>query len=280
MDKKTESNGNHFYGVTNGGLKLKEMEARVNKNNNKKTQKNTIVTITSGGRGCYFSRVQVSLFVFVLLLTLGVVVVLVVCYTGAKHYQKNNSRMDHSCTCFNDHQTHEKLLSVQTSVPTWTTIFNITIEPVPSLAKVSNVPEINIRLPGDVLPVHYDILLDVDIANATCKGSVKILVDVVKETKLLLLHAKHYFMSINPHKVYVYPYKLNTKEIPELRTDALELKHQFKDIDTEIYAIKLKEAMDPDVQYIIEIQEFTNRLYHDMKGMYLSSYKNKFGVKR
>ncbi|KAL4216276.1 hypothetical protein ACF0H5_024001 [Mactra antiquata] len=289
----SEQNGMHLNGVTNGGLKTKEMEARENiLKTSKKQQKETIVTITNGRRGCYFSRVQVSLFVFVLLLTLGVVVVLVVCYTGAKHYQNSRIQNGPMCKCPSEIVTHERLQSVQTSFQTSTgsdviQILNKTevdnsfrYDKIPLIYGISTQPKIDIRLPGDLLPVHYDIFLDVSIENAIYEGSVKILVDVIKATNLILLHTKHYVMSINRQLVYVYPYIPDNTDYPELRNDAFEIVRQFTDFKTEIYAIELEESLVPGTQYIIDIQSFTNFLRFDMNGMYMSSYKNKHGVKR
>ena len=47
----------------------------------------------------------------------------------------------------------------------------------------------SIRLPTDIKPVHYNILLDISVDSYTTEGTVDIKLDVLKATKQIILHS-------------------------------------------------------------------------------------------
>lgn len=273
MDKKTEQNGNHFLTVGNGSAKSKEQEARDSMTKSTSglsslRQKETIVTISNGEKGCYFSRLQVGVFVFVLLLTLSVMVVLVVCFSGSnRYYHKINSPFETVCDCAENQASYateaEETASYQT--------------PLPIRSKSADQPEIGIRLPGDVIPIHYDIELDVSIEKERYTGSVKILTTVLKETRLLILHAAPYILQINEDDIYIYLFE---GEHTDNTSAVIPIVKQFMDFNKDIHAIELKEPMQEGLQYIVYIKQFHGLILADLKGMYMSSYKDKDGGKR
>jgi len=46
----------------------------------------------------------------------------------------------------------------------------------------------NIRLPKTILPVHYEVFLDIDLEKLRFDGKVEILANVTSSTKLVLVH--------------------------------------------------------------------------------------------
>ncbi|XP_045184898.2 glutamyl aminopeptidase-like [Mercenaria mercenaria] len=280
MEKKVEQNGNHFLSIGNGSAKSKENEARASMTKSTSglsnlKQKETIVTISGGDKGCYFSRVQVGVFVFALLLTLSAVIVLVVCFSDSnRHFHRLNPTVENVCKCADSqvsYVTHpENTVALHTALAVRSTSEPFTI---------SDQPEIGIRLPGDVIPVHYDIDLDVSIDNENYTGSVKILTNCLKDTSLLILHVKPYILNVNEAEVYIYPLKKGDTNNTNNKS-FIPVTRQFMDFDKEIHAIELKEPMMKGIQYIIYIKDFQGFLFADLKGMYMSSYKNKNGDTR
>lgn len=275
-----EQNCNHLLGTANGSARSKEQEARASMTKSTSglsslKQKETIVTISGADKGCYFTRVQVGVFVFALLLTLSAVVVLVVSFSGSnRHFHRLNPSEDKVCQCTDQEVNYiphpENTVSFRTPLP-----IRSTSEPL----KISDQPEIGIRLPGDVIPVHYDIELDVRLEDKNYTGSVKILTNVYKNTNLLILHVKPYILKLNETEVYIYPIKEGQAN-DKYERSCIAVVSDFMDFDKEIHAFELKEPMLKGTQYIIYIRYFKGFLLADLKGMYLSSYKNKHGEKR
>ena len=58
-------------------------------------------------------------------------------------------------------------------------------------------------LPGEVVPVHYDLMLVVHMDNLTTRGEVSVEVQVVKATFNITLHANSTFVRIDHDKVAV-----------------------------------------------------------------------------
>ena len=58
-------------------------------------------------------------------------------------------------------------------------------------------------LPGEVVPVHYDLKLVVHMDNLTTRGEVVVMVKVAKATSNITLHANSTFVKIDHDKVAV-----------------------------------------------------------------------------
>ena len=67
-------------------------------------------------------------------------------------------------------------------------------------------------LPGEVVPVHYDLKLVVHMDNLTTRGEVVVMVKVVKATSNITLHANSTYVKIDHDKVAVKG--PNDKEVP------------------------------------------------------------------
>ena len=84
-------------------------------------------------------------------------------------------------------------------------------------------------LPGEVVPVHYDLKLVVHMDNLTTRGEVSVEVQVVKATFNITLHANSTFVRIDHDKVAV--------RGPDGREIAVE--GHTEDREKEFYTIKL-----------------------------------------
>ena len=84
-------------------------------------------------------------------------------------------------------------------------------------------------LPGEVVPVHYDLKLVVHMANLTTRGEVSVEVQVVKATFSITLHANSTFVRIDHDKVAV--------KGPDGKKIAVE--GHTEDREKEFYTIKL-----------------------------------------
>ena len=84
-------------------------------------------------------------------------------------------------------------------------------------------------LPGEVLPVHYNLSLQVNMEDFTTEGEVSILLDVVKPTKQITLH-------VHPDILLV---KLDEVKVRDM--DGIEGLVQGHELDTEkqFYTVKL-----------------------------------------
>ena len=84
-------------------------------------------------------------------------------------------------------------------------------------------------LPGEVVPVHYDLKLVVHMDNLTTRGEVSVKVRVVKATFNITLHANSSFVKIDHDKVVVKG--ANDQEIP--------VEGHTEDGEKEFYTLKL-----------------------------------------
>ena len=89
-------------------------------------------------------------------------------------------------------------------------------------------------LPGDVVPVHYDLKLVVHMANLTTRGEVSVEVEVVKATFSITLHANSTFVKIDHDKVAV--------KGPDGKEIAVE--GHTEDREKEFYTMKLASRVE------------------------------------
>lgn len=128
---------------------------------------------------------------------------------------------------------------------------------------------IEYRLSRDVVPHTYaiEINLDEEIKNKkTFRGTVEILVHVLKETTRLILHAVK--LDINPDHVSV---------IDELG-ESLAINPSIpSNATTETIAILLKTAVQADTELTVRIKDYQGVLHDDLAGIYKTSYKKPDG---
>ncbi|KAL3851044.1 hypothetical protein ACJIZ3_012926 [Penstemon smallii] len=120
------------------------------------------------------------------------------------------------------------------------------------------------RLPKFAIPKRYNLKLKPDLTTCKFSGSVQISVDVVSDTKLLVLNAAE--LSVNPKSV---KFTSNNKV-----AEAVEVELSEHD---EIVVIEFKESLPIGVGFLS--MEFEGTLTDRMKGFYRSSYEHN-GVKK
>ena len=89
-------------------------------------------------------------------------------------------------------------------------------------------------LPGEVVPVHYDLMLVVHMDNLTTREEVSVEVEVVKATFNITLHANSTFVRIDHDKVAV--------KGPDGKEIAVE--GHTEDREKEFYTIKLGSRLE------------------------------------
>ena len=129
---------------------------------------------------------------------------------------------------------------------------------------------LDIRLPGSITPVHYDIQIRPDIygdnpENFKFSGSVIITVDVKSSTDDIILHSNKLTIQKESIKVRLHG---ASDHIP-VDLDGIELipnPHQF-------LKIPMKSSLEAGKTYHVEIS-FSGKIENDLRGIYYSSYTN------
>lgn len=117
------------------------------------------------------------------------------------------------------------------------------------------------RLPSEVKPIHYDLLLHPELKNSTFSGNVTILIDVLDTRKTILLHQKD--LKITNTKLTTYG----------LETDyEIEIENT-KYSDHDMFIIVLKNDLKSGLYNLS--MKFNGSMANKMVGLYTSKYVNK-----
>ncbi|GFT57145.1 aminopeptidase N [Nephila pilipes] len=119
-------------------------------------------------------------------------------------------------------------------------------------------------LPGNVVPHHYNLTLQLFMPpqyNFTTRGNVEILIECIRETKLIVLHARN--LVVESENVVLVDEKpeINSSFSTNVSTDPLK-QHVL---------IHLNETLQPKSKYILEIP-FYGTINNISVGLYRSSY--------
>ncbi|XP_020286525.1 glutamyl aminopeptidase-like isoform X2 [Pseudomyrmex gracilis] len=117
------------------------------------------------------------------------------------------------------------------------------------------------RLPSEVKPVHYDLLLHPVLENSTFIGNVTILIDVLDKRKTILLHQKD--LKITDTKLTTYG----------LETDYEVEIEDTKYADHDMFVVVLKNDLKPGLYNLSMV--FNGSMANKMVGLYTSKYVNK-----
>ncbi|XP_073141982.1 aminopeptidase M1 [Henckelia pumila] len=115
------------------------------------------------------------------------------------------------------------------------------------------------RLPKFAIPSHYDLRLKPDLIACKFAGAVKITVDVVSDTKFLVLNSAE--LSINPKSVI---FAANDKVVESVGVELCA--------EDEIAVVEFKESLPIGVGFLS--MEFDGTLNDRMKGFYRSTYEH------
>ena len=155
-------------------------------------------------------------------------------------------------------------------------------------ARSTYFPYKNIRLPGDITPLRYQLFLHPNITNKadlSFTGTVSILVKVNKDSvSSVLLHSKD--LTIKKINLYEIPKDWESKskgkdplfDIEDIK-DVADIKYKDYLTDNkknEMIMIRLKDTdtLDNTLLYVLKIK-FGAKLSTGLEGFYLSSYKKK-----
>ena len=121
-----------------------------------------------------------------------------------------------------------------------------------------------IRLPKDIVPEHYDMLIRVYLDNLTFSGNSNITIEVKDETDKILFH-------IN---------KINiTSVVVSQRGTVFGIKDQFPAKKRQFYVVILDRSMTVG-QYDLRLTFVANVETQELNGLYKSTYKNSTGGTR
>ncbi|XP_068743771.1 glutamyl aminopeptidase-like isoform X2 [Montipora capricornis] len=122
----------------------------------------------------------------------------------------------------------------------------------------------NVRLPNNIVPDHYDVLLSIDLENSKFSGEVDILVNVTEPTENVLVHVNK--MNVSSALV-----------VKASSGDQLEIQRKFWFEKNQFYVIILNSVLEKGTQYKIRMK-FKAELTDDLAGLYKSTYKMRNGT--
>ena len=228
--------------------------------------KETIVSIENSSKRCYFTRLQVGIFALSFLLTIALVVLLLVFVGHNKRQSPPFVNIAEECHCPKDHVTQEAHVQEEDISSTVSTVETL---------ESSDAPTNGVRLPRHLEPIHYDIKLSVSLKNKSFHGSVQMHVFAHRSTRYVVFHIKSFYLHILKSDVNV---TLLTETNENNRI--YDIVRQHEDYNKEIYVLELKQKLSEGYNYSININTFNGHLSGDLKGLYLSSYKDATGQKR
>ena len=126
-------------------------------------------------------------------------------------------------------------------------------------------PWMNVRLPQDIVPMTYEIMLDVDLMMSVVAGDINITCNVTTPTRYVLIHAKD--MDVGATHVS-YP---GNSALDLVNTSSYEM--------NDFYIIQLKEMLLTGPPVSVHIA-FNYTLRKDLAGFYRSSYTSSEGTKQ
>lgn len=124
-------------------------------------------------------------------------------------------------------------------------------------------PWLHMRLPQTVVPVHYDLTIHPNLTTLSFTGVVRIQVDVLEDTKAIILHAK---------QLKTFNVKLKTPE----GLSSLEV---IKNSVHQQLALLSHEVIPKGRDYEVHM-EFAANLSDSFHGFYKSSYRTSSGELR
>lgn len=146
----------------------------------------------------------------------------------------------------------------------------------PTQATTQSPVKLNYRLPGDLIPNHYDIMLDVQFTNQTANnksfpynGFVKINFTCIKETNQLVFHMN----QINITRI-----TLKGINDTSFGNDLTDFNWSFED-ERQFFQASLPRILQKGYSYSVLI-DYIGYLQDDNVGFYRSSYVTKDGIRR
>ena len=96
-------------------------------------------------------------------------------------------------------------------------------------------------LPGEVLPLHYNLSLQVDMEDFTTEGEVSILLDVVRPTKQITLHVHPDIVTVAHNEV----------KVKDMGGKEWSVEGHAVDAEKQFYTVKLSEGGKPGSKLVL-----------------------------
>ncbi|XP_028399989.1 glutamyl aminopeptidase-like [Dendronephthya gigantea] len=132
--------------------------------------------------------------------------------------------------------------------------------------KDSGKPWLNIRLPSKVLPIHYDMLIKVNLKDLEFSGKSTISFQVTESTNVILFH-------INKLRIR------NAQVLGKSEKKHLKVRKQFEYKRHQFYVLILVEELDVG-EYKLKLNFDGDIETKELNGFYKSTYKTKDGKTR
>ena len=135
-------------------------------------------------------------------------------------------------------------------------------------------PWYKIRLPQNILPIHYELYLDPYLEQNTFQGEVSILIKVTEKSdymSYILIHINE--MNVTNAKVYK-PAKFNSATPGE----EVALKDTFEYPENDFFVFQLEDDLEVG-QYVL-VMAYKSTFSSQLNGLYISTYTNEKGEKR
>lgn len=123
-------------------------------------------------------------------------------------------------------------------------------------------PWSQVRLPANIKPSHYNIILSIDLTKPNFNGTVSIWIKISIITSYILLHTSNMNVTLVEVK------KESGEQIP--------VKRYFDFDKNQFLVIELESPLDQGT-YITTV-EYSGKYSADLRGLYKSSYRDKNGV--
>ena len=140
-------------------------------------------------------------------------------------------------------------------------------------------PYDDIRLPGNVIPIHYRIYLHPNITDGKFgfTGNVRILLEVKKSTNSIILHSK----SLKIISTELFEDEDNWDPEADYDKDNVRVTVSGtpKNQKHEMLMVQLNTVLSEQKRYVLSVS-FCGNLSNGLDGFYKSSYKTKKGKRR
>lgn len=114
------------------------------------------------------------------------------------------------------------------------------------------------RLPKKIVPTSYDLSIYTHPTNADYDGHVRIILQVVEKTDLIVLHTDALRIQKNA-------------SLSDTSNRSIRILRYIHDEETQMLTIKLERALEP-AKYTLEVS-FKGRIANDVFGFYASLYE-------
>lgn len=135
-------------------------------------------------------------------------------------------------------------------------------------------PWYKIRLPQNILPIHYELYLDPYLEQNTFQGKVSILIKVTEKSdymSYILIHIND--MNVTDAKVYK-----PTKSDSATPGEEVALKDTFEYPENDFFVFQLEDDLEVG-QYVL-VMSYKSTFSSQLNGLYISTYTNEKGEKR